>query len=97
NSAIDDLSKIGRGQPDFQGAREIKETADQRITAVDLGGDVAGNFPRDLVLAIDVALEHFGGRLDGAQGVGQFVGGTGGQLSEGGEAFASAYGGFRLA
>ncbi len=68
----------------------MEETRDERIGAIDFRGDEAGDFARDFVFGGDVFRDHLGRGFDRAERVAQFVGESGRELAEGGEAVAAA-------
>ena len=72
-------------------AREIQETGDQRIGAVDFVRDIARPSPGDFVFLGDVAREQLGRRLHGAQRIAKFVRQAGGQLPKRGQPFGSPH------
>ncbi len=75
----------------LQRAGELQEAGDQRIGAVHFSGDEAAISRATSFSALDVARQHFGRRLDGAQRIAQFVRQAGGKLPQRGQAVGAAH------
>ena len=86
------LRQVGGVEPQLQRAGELQEARDQRVDAIDFGGDEAGHFARDLVFRAHVAGQHLGRRLDGAERIAQLMRQARRKLSERGQPVGPAHG-----
>ena len=89
--AVQRLRQVRFFEARLQRARELQEPRDQGIRAVHFGADKAGHFAGHVVFRADGPVQHFGGCLDGAQRVAQFVRQPRRKLPQGRQAVRPAY------
>ena len=88
--AIDERGDGDGAKIEMRGAGEIEEARDERIQAVHFGRNVTSEFAGERRSGAEFLREHFGGALDDAEGIANFVGEAGGKLAEGGKTFGAA-------